>query len=632
MKLLDAIHYPGDLKKIDRSALNKVCIELRERIIEVVSKNGGHLGASLGVVELTVALHYVYNTPKDLIIWDVGHQAYAHKIITGRNDSINTIRQSNGISGFTKRSESIYDPFGAGHSSTSISAALGMAAARDIMQENHKVIAIIGDGAISAGMAYEALNNAGVLNTDVLIILNDNKMSISPAVGSMSNYLAKLLSWKKYYQAKNIAKNFLYHVPNFINQFCKKIKKCAKQWATNGNFFEEMGLHYIGPVDGHDLDNLITILQNIKNNDAVGKPILLHLITEKGRGFNSPEKSLESYHAISPFDINTKIQLKQQKKYLTYTDVFANSLLEFAKKDKKVVAITAAMASGTGLWLLQQHVPKQVYDVGIAEQHAVTFAAGLAAANMKPFVVIYSTFLQRGYDQIVHDVAIQSLPVKFMIDRAGFVGQDGATHAGSFDISYLINLPNFICMAPSSASELMHMIATAYYIDNAPCAIRYPKMNTEVDTFHAEVEPLEIGKGRIIQEGKEIAVLSLGARLNEIIKADILLQEDGFKITIADARFAKPIDEDLIKHLAQNHKILITIEEGAIGGFGSVVMHYLSRNDLLNANLKFHMLCFPDLFLEHHSTIESMYSAVSLDSVGIYRQIKALIFNDTTIL
>jgi len=624
MNLLDKILYPVDLKNLEIEDLKKLTNEIRSMVIGIASEKGGHLGASLGVVELTVALHYIFNTPEDILIWDVGHQAYPHKILTGRKDFMSTIRQLDGISGFTKRKESIYDPFGAGHSSTSISSGLGFAVARDIKNQDHHVISVIGDGAMSAGMAYEALNNAGVIHSKMLVILNDNKMSIAPAVGAMSSYLAKLLSSKKYYKAKNIAKNALNYMPKFFEDIVRRIKKCTKHLATGNNFFEEIGFHYIGPVDGHNLEQLLQILKNIRENDQIDKPTLLHIITEKGRGFESPEKSLESYHAVSPFDLQTKIQKRPEKSFLSYTKIFANTLIKIAKADKEVIAITAAMPSGTGLDLMMKELPNQVIDVGIAEQHAVTFAAGLAASGIKPFVAIYSTFLQRAYDQIVHDVAIQSLPVRFMIDRAGLVGADGPTHAGSFDLAYLCNLPNFICMAPSDGMELSKMVMTAYTINHCPCSIRYPKAETDFIMFDYESQPLEIGKARIIEEGEKIAILSIGTRLAECMKVSKMLQDDGYDITIVDARFAKPLDCELISRLASSHAIMITVEEGVVGGFGSHVSQFLLNNNLLTDSLKFRALCLPDSFMEQ-DTVQQMYENAGLNASGIYKIIKDLL-------
>ncbi|WHQ47142.1 MAG: 1-deoxy-D-xylulose-5-phosphate synthase [Candidatus Midichloria sp.] len=623
MSLLDRVSLPFNLRGLKIEDLKVLSGEIREVIIKIASEKGGHLGASLGVVELTIALHYIFNTPEDILIWDVGHQTYPHKILTGRKDLMPTIRQPGGIAGFTKRNESMYDPFGAGHSSTSISAALGFAAARDIKKQNNHVISVIGDGAMSAGMAFEALNNASMFHTKMLVILNDNKMSIAPAVGAMSSYLAKLLSSRQYYKARNIAKNALHYTP-FFEKVVKNIQKCTKHLATGSNFFEEIGFHYIGPVDGHNLNQLIPVLRNIRDNDQINKPILLHIMTEKGRGFDSPEKSLESYHAVLPFDLQTKIQKKPEKSYISYSKIFASTLTKIAKQDKEVIAITAAMPSGTGLDLMIKELPEQVYDVGIAEQHAVTFAAGLAACRSKPFVAIYSTFLQRAYDQIVHDVAIQSLPVRFMIDRAGVVGADGPTHAGSFDLSYLCNLPNFICMAPSDEIELSRMVLTAYHINHCPSSVRYPKTETTSIEFNYEPEILKIGKGRIIKKGEKIAILSLGTRLRECIKTSKMLSKDGYDITIADARFAKPLDMELIRDLASSHQILLTVEEGALGGFGSNVAQFLLNEGLLDSKLKFRSLCLPDYFIEQN-TVQQMYEEAGLNASNIYQTIKNLL-------
>ena len=625
MNILDKISFPSDFRMLDTESLRALSNQIRELLIEVASQNGGHLGASLGVVELTIAMHHVFNTPDDKIIWDVGHQAYPHKILTGRKDLIYNIRKHGGISGFTKRAESEYDVFGAGHSSTSISAALGFAIANKIHTTKQHVISVIGDGAISAGMAYEALNNAGISNNRLIIVLNDNKMSIAPVVGGMSTYLAKLLSSRRYHQAKSIAKNALNYTPEVIERTLKNIKQCTKNLVTGTNFFEELGFHYIGPIDGHDLDQLITVMKNIRDNDVMQKPILLHTITEKGKGFDSPEKSQESYHAVLPFDIKTKIQNKPLNPLLSYTKIFAKTLTDMAKKDREIIAITAAMPSGTGLNSMMKELPHQVFDVGIAEQHAVTFAAGLAAAGLKPFVAIYSTFLQRAYDQIVHDVAIQSLPVRFMIDRAGLVGADGPTHAGSFDISYLANLPNFICMAPSDEFELADMIATALFsITDKPSSIRYPRAETNSASFNYHPNPLVIGKGKLVQQGDAIAIISLGTRLKECIKASEMLLQEGHQITIVDARFIRPLDEELIKDIANSHKIIITVEEGVVGGFGSHVAQFLLANRLLDRGLKFRSLFLPDYFIAQN-TIHEMYEEAGLNAKNIYHTIKNLL-------
>ncbi len=625
-KILDKINYPSDLKDLSIEELKQVSNELREEVISTISKTGGHLGAGLGVVELSVALHHVFDTPNDLLVWDIGHQAYPHKFLTGRKDKMHTIRQPGGISGFLKRSESEYDVFGAGHSSTSISAALGLAVARDMNSKKHDIIAVIGDGSISAGMAYEAMNNAGHSKNRLIVILNDNNMSIAPAVGAMSQYLSRLMSSKPYLSARSLAKNILHYMPAPIENFAKKAKKYAKDFTTGGNFFEEMGFHYIGPIDGHDLEQLVPMLLNVKDAREISSPILLHVITEKGKGFDSPEECLEGFHAVTKFDLNTKIQIKPKTTKPTYTKVFANTLINIAVKDDGVVGITAAMPSGTGLNLFADHFPDRMFDVGIAEQHAVTFAAGLALDNIKPFVAIYSTFLQRAYDQVVHDVAIQSIPVRFAIDRAGLVGADGATHAGSFDITYLATLPNFVIMAPSDELELIRAVHTSYHIQDRPSAFRFPRGEVRSAEIPDSIIPFEIGKGRIIKEGKRVAVLSLGTRLEEVLKAyDEILQKFNLKITVADARFVKPMDQDLIISLAKNHEVLITIEEGSIGGFGSHVMQLLSQMGLLDKGaLKFRAMFLPDCFIEHNN-IDAMYEEAGLNASQIIKEIVKLL-------
>lgn len=598
--LLHNIVFPHDLRKLKEEELVKIANELRQETIDAVSATGGHLGAGLGVVELTVALHYVFNTPEDILIWDVGHQTYPHKILTGRRDKIRTLRQSGGLSGFTKRSESIYDPFGAAHSSTSISAALGMAVARDFEKKNHEVIAVIGDGAMSAGMAYEAMNNAGSMKTKLIVILNDNDMSIAPPTGAMSAYLSKLISSKSYFSIRNAAKQVASHLPQPIEQFLKKAEHTTRGVITGGNFFEEMGFYYIGPIDGHNLNHLLPVLKNVRD-DKENRPFLIHVVTEKGHGFKSPEASKEKYHAVNKFDALTGVQAKLLTKAPTYTRVFADTLCKLAERDKKIIAITAAMPSGTGLDIFEKKFPSRMFDVGIAEQHAVTFAAGLAAQGFKPFAAIYSTFLQRAYDQVVHDVAIQSLPVRFAIDRAGLVGADGATHAGSYDITYLATLPNFVVMAPSDEAELVHMMATALSINDRPSSLRYPR-GEGVGIVLPEPEILEIGKGRVLREGNKIALLSLGSRLHDTMEAAKILESDhGISCTVADARFAKPLDQDLIIKLVTNHEALITIEEGAIGGFGSHVIKFLSDEEILDKGYKFRSLFLPDYFIDHNT-------------------------------
>jgi len=587
------------LRGINPDNLGLLCDELREKTIETVSETGGHLGAGLGVVELTVALHYVFDTPKDLLIWDIGHQSYPHKILTDRKETITTLRTKGGLAGFTRRVESIFDPFGAGHCSTSISAALGMAKARDLSGESKEVIAVIGDGAMSAGMAYEAMNNAGSSKTRLIVILNDNEMSISPAVGAMNKYLSKIISSRPYLTFRSRTKQIVKKFPKFLSTLLRKTERNAKDLFTNGNFFEEMGFYYIGPLDGHNIHDLVTIFENIRDDKTIERPILFHVITEKGKGFCSPEASSEKYHAIAKFDPKTRIQKKSPSAIPTYTKVFSDSLIRLAETDPKIVAITAAMPSGTGLDKFASRFPDRMFDVGIAEQHAVTFAAGLACEGFKPFVAIYSTFLQRAYDQIVHDVAIQNLPVRFAIDRAGFVGADGPTHAGSFDITYLATLPNFIVMAPSDEAELALMINTSLTINDAPSAVRYPRGNAVGVEIPNEFTTIKIGKGRIIRQGAKVAILSLGTRLREAEKlADYLLKNENIEITIADARFAKPLDHELIETLARDHELIITLEEGSIGGFGSHVIEHLANKNLLG-NTEIKLLHYPDHFIEH---------------------------------
>lgn len=615
--LLDKVKLPADLKNFKDEELKELADELRQETIDAVSYTGGHLGAGLGVVELTVALHHVFNTPKDQLIWDVGHQSYPHKIITGRRERIRSLRTGGGLSGFCKTSESEYDSFGAGHSSTSISAALGMAIARDKSKEDHEIIAVIGDGAMSAGMAYEALNNAGSTDSKLIVILNDNDMSIAPAVGAMSAYLSRLISSKPYISLRNLAKKAVKHLPQAIESAAKKTEQYAKNIATGGNFFEEMGFYYVGPIDGHNLDHLLPVLRNVRDAKD-DHPVLIHVVTEKGHGFESPETSSEKYHAVKKFDLVTKIQKKSEPKAKDYTSVYAQSLVTEAEKDEKIVAITAAMPSGTGLDSFQQNFPDRTYDVGIAEQHAVTFAAGLAAKGHKPFVTIYSTFLQRAYDQIVHDVAIQKLPVRFAIDRAGLVGADGPTHAGSFDIMYLASLPNFVVMAAADEVELMHMVRTASTIDDRPCSFRYPRGEATGLELPERGEILEIGKGRIVKEGNKIAILSLGTRLSEALKAAETLDSKGLSTSVADARFAKPLDEELIAELVENHELLITVEEGSIGGFGSHVTKFLDDNNL-REKAKLRTLCLPDTFIDHDDPYK-MYEKAGLNASGIIKE------------
>lgn len=623
-KILDSIKETSDIQNLSLEDLTTLALEVRQETILAVSETGGHLGAGLGVVELTVALHHVFNTPKDKIIWDVGHQTYPHKILTGRRDKINTLRQPDGLSGFTKRSESEYDPFGAGHSSTSISAALGMAVARDLQGENFETIAVIGDGAMSAGMAYEAMNNAGAMHTRMMVILNDNKMSIAPAVGAMSNYLSRLISSKPYLTLRHMAKKVAEHLPEAIEKAAKKAEQYTKDFWAGGNFFEEMGFYYVGPIDGHNLAHLVPILKNIKNDHSIQRPILVHVVTEKGHGFDVQGAKEEKLHAVAKFDVKTREQKKPAAASPSYTNVFANSLINEAKKDSKIVAITAAMPSGTGLDKFAKEFPTRTFDVGIAEQHAVTFAAGLACEGLKPFCALYSTFLQRAYDQVVHDVAIQNLPVRFAIDRAGLVGSDGPTHAGSFDITYLATLPNMVVMAASDEAELASMVATAATYNEGPIAFRYPRGEGTGVAIPENPEVLEIGKGRTIQQGTDIAILSLGTRLAEAQKAATILESEGFSVTVADARFAKPLDAELIMNLATNHAALITLEEGAVGGFGSHVLQFLTDNNLLANNLKVKTLCLPDYYIEQN-TPDAMYAEAGLDAETIAKTAKSLL-------
>src|SRR5215212_4469640 len=598
--MLDAIKCPSDLRAIPEKDLQKVADDLRTETIGAVAVTGGHLGAGLGVVELTVALHYVFDTPNARLIWDVGHQAYPHKILTGRRSRIRTIRQGGGLSGFTKRSESEYDPFGAAHSSTSISAGLGMAVARDFKGEKRDVIAVIGDGAMSAGMAYEAMNNAGSMDSRLIVILNDNDMSIAPPVGAMSAYLSRLLSSKSFRSLRHLAGEVARHLPRRLEQAARRAEELARSFVTGGTLFEELGFYYIGPIDGHNIEHLLPVLKNIRDSEE-NLPVLIHVVTEKGHGYLSAEQADDKWHSVAKFDVVTGAQAKSSSKAPSYTSVFAKSLIKEAEADDRIVAITAAMPSGTGLNLFGDKFPKRTFDVGIAEQHGVTFAAGLASEGMKPFAAIYSTFLQRAYDQVVHDVAIQKLPVRFAIDRAGLVGNDGQTHAGSFDIGYLGSLPGFVIMAAGDEAELVHMVATCVAIDDAPSAVRFPRGDGVGVPMPEKGMPLEIGRGRILREGTTIAILSLGARLAECLKAAQELGAYGLSTTVADARFAKPLDTDLVSRLAREHEVVVTIEENAIGGFGSFVLHHLAMTGLLDHGLKIRPMVLPDVFLEHDS-------------------------------
>jgi 1-deoxy-D-xylulose-5-phosphate synthase len=610
--LLDRITEPADLRRMPEADLRQVADELRAELIDAVSITGGHFGAGLGVVELTVALHYVFDTPDDRLIWDVGHQAYPHKILTGRRDRIRTIRQGGGLSGFTKRSESEFDPFGAAHSSTSISAGLGMAVARDFKGEKRNVIAVIGDGAMSAGMAYEAMNNAGSMDSRLIVILNDNDMSIAPPVGAMSAYLSRVLSSKSFMSLRHLAGEAARHLPKRLEHMARRAEELARSFVTGGTLFEELGFYYVGPIDGHNIDHLLPVLKNIRDSKESG-PILIHAVTEKGHGYLSAEQAEDKWHSVAKFDVVTGAQAKSTPKAPQYTTVFAKALIKEAEKDERIVAITAAMPSGTGLNLFGDKFPKRCFDVGIAEQHAVTFAAGLASEGMKPFATIYSTFLQRAYDQIVHDVAIQKLPVRFAIDRAGLVGQDGQTHAGSFDVTYLGCLPHFVIMAAADEAELVHMVATSVAIGDAPSALRYPRGEGVGVPLPEEGVPLEIGRGRIIREGTTIALLNFGARLAECLKAAQELGAYGLSTTVADARFAKPLDTDLINRLAREHEVVITIEEGAIGGFGSHVLQHLAMTGQLDSGLKIRPMVLPDLFLDHDSP-NAQYETAGLNA------------------
>ena len=615
--LLDKVKVPEDLRQLSLDNLQQLADELRQEVINAVSVTGGHLGAGLGVVELTVALHYVYNTPRDRLIWDVGHQAYPHKIITGRRDSIRTLRQRKGLSGFTKRSESEYDPFGAAHSSTSISAGLGMSVARDLIGNTNHVVAVIGDGAMSAGMAYEAMNNAGTANSRLLVVLNDNDMSIAPAVGAMSAYLSQLISSKPYRNIRELVKQIAQRFPKQVEVTAKRAEEYARGLVTGGTLFEELGFYYIGPVDGHNMDHLLPVLENIRDATQ-DKPVLLHVVTEKGRGHPFGEQSVEKYHAVQKFDLVTGTQTKPKVNAPTYTDVYATALIAEATEDDSIVAITAAMPSGTGINKFAEKFSERTFDVGIAEQHAVTFAAGMATEGLKPFVTIYSTFLQRAFDQVVHDVAIQQLPVRFGIDRAGLVGADGATHAGSFDLTYLCCLPGFVVMAAADEADLMHMVATSANINDRPSAVRYPRGEGIGIDLPVKGVPLEIGKGRVLRKGNTVAVLSLGGRLSESLLAADDLATRGLMITVADARFAKPIDELLIQELASSHDILIVIEEGSVGGFSSHVLDFLTNKGLLDGTLKVRTMCLPDRFLDHNSP-EMQYKEAGLDSEHIVK-------------
>ncbi len=613
--LLDTVNTPADIRGFTVEQLKQLADELRRDTVRSVSITGGHLGASLGVVELTVALHHVFDTPRDRLIWDVGHQCYPHKILTGRRSRMHTLRQGGGLSGFTKRSESEYDPFGAAHSSTSISAGLGMAVARDLKNGDNHIICVIGDGAMSAGMAYEAMNNAGAMDERLIVVLNDNDMSIAPPVGAMSAYLSRLISSKPYRSVRHFAKDVAAKFPRPLKEAARKAEEYARGMVTGGTLFEELGFYYVGPIDGHNLDHLLPVLKNLREDREAG-PILLHVVTQKGHGYAPAEKSPDKYHGVTKFDVVTGVQVKAKSNAPSYTNVFAKALIEEAKADDKIVAITAAMPSGTGLDRFGEAFPKRTYDVGIAEQHGVTFAAGLASEGYKPFAVIYSTFLQRAYDQVVHDVAIQSLPVRFALDRAGYVGADGSTHCGAFDMAYLCCLPGFVVMAPADEAELMHMVATAATIDDRPSAVRYPRGEGVGVTLPERGTALPIGKGRIVREGSTVAILSLGPRLAEALKAVELLAARGLSPTIADARFAKPIDEEMIRSLAKTHEVLITVEEGSSGGFAAQVLQFLANEGLTDHGLKVRAMTMPDEFFDQDKP-EKQYDMARLNAKHI---------------
>jgi 1-deoxy-D-xylulose-5-phosphate synthase len=626
--LLDKIKSPSDLRALKESDLPQVAAELRAETINAVAVTGGHLGSGLGVVELTVALHHVFNTPSDRLIWDVGHQAYPHKILTNRRERIRTLRQGGGLSGFTKRAESEYDCFGAAHSSTSISAGLGMAVARDLAGEQRNIVAVIGDGAMSAGMAYEAMNNAGAIDSRLIVILNDNEMSIAPPVGAMSAYLARLLSGRTYRSLREIGKQVAKRLPKFVEKGAQRAEEYARGFLSGGTLFEELGFYYVGPIDGHNLDHLLPVLKNVRDSEQ--GPILVHVVTEKGKGYTHAETAADKYHGVVKFDVATGKQAKAQANAPAYTKVFGNSLVKEAEKDDKIVGITAAMPSGTGIDIFGKAFPNRTFDVGIAEQHAVTFAAGLATEGIKPFVAIYSTFLQRAYDQVVHDVAIQKLPVRFVIDRAGLVGADGPTHAGSFDLAYLGCLPGFVLMAAADEAELMHMVATAVAIDDRPSAFRFPRGDGVGVDLPAMGLPLEIGKGRIVREGSSVALLSLGTRLAECLKAADMLKAHGLTTTVADARFAKPIDTDLVLRLAREHEVLVTVEEGSIGGFGAQVLHTLAEAGALDKGLKVRSMTLPDTFIDQDSPA-AMYAKAGLDAKGIVTRVFEALGRDANV-
>ena len=621
--LLDRIGDPAELRSLGDAELRQLAAELRFETVDAVSVTGGHLGASLGVIELTVALHAVFETPHDRLVWDVGHQAYPHKILTGRRDRIRTLRQAGGLSGFTRRSESDYDPFGAAHSSTSVSAALGMAVAARLRGERRRCIAVIGDGAMTAGMAYEAMNNAGTTDLPLVVVLNDNDMSIAPNVGAMSNYLARLISSRPYRSIRAVVRDVARRFPKPFEEAARRAEEFARGFVTGGTLFEEMGFYYVGPVDGHNLDHLLAILRNVRDNDADG-PVLVHAVTQKGKGYEPAEISADKYHGVSKFDPETGRQAKSAPGAPSYTRVFADALIAEAERDPSIVAITAAMPSGTGVDRFAERFPDRAFDVGIAEQHAVTFAAGLASQGMRPFAAIYSTFLQRAYDQIVHDVAIQSLPVRFAVDRAGYVGADGATHCGAFDIAFLGCLPGFVVMAAADEAELMHMVATQAALDDGPSAVRYPRGEGVGAPLPDRGEPLALGRGRVLREGSTVAILSYGARLRDALQAADRLAGRGCAATVADARFAKPLDADLVARLAREHEVLITVEEGSVGGFGALVLQFLAREGLLDSGPKVRSLVMPDRFLDHDRP-EAQVALAGLDADAIAREALAAV-------
>ena len=625
--LLDQVHLPADLRRLDPSQLRQLAAELRHEMISAVGQTGGHLGSGLGVVELTVALHYVFNTPEDLLVWDVGHQAYPHKILTGRRERIRTIRQGGGLSGFTKRSESEYDPFGTAHSSTSISAAIGFAVANKLSNQPGKAIAVIGDGAMSAGMAYEAMNNAEIAGNRLVVILNDNDMSIAPPVGGLSAYLARLVSSGRFLGLRELAKKFARRLPRPLHVAARKTDEFARGMAMGGTLFEELGFYYVGPIDGHDLDALVPVLQNVR--DAAEGPILIHVVTQKGKGYAPAEAADDKYHGVQKFDVITGEQKKSAGGPPSYQNVFGETLAKLADSDPRICAITAAMPSGTGVDKFAKAHPDRTFDVGIAEQHAVTFAAGLAAQGLRPFAAIYSTFLQRAFDQVVHDVCIQNLPVRFAIDRAGLVGADGATHAGSFDITYLATLPNMVVMAPADEAELVHMTYTAAEYDDGPIAFRYPRGGGVGVALPEVPEKLPIGKGRIVREGSKIALLSLGTRLGEALKAADQLEAKGLSTTVADLRFVKPLDTELIRQLMTSHEVVVTVEEGSIGGLGAHVLTMASDEGLTDAGLKIRTLRLPDVFQDHDAP-DKQYDTAGLNAAGIVDSVlKALRHNST---